>query len=283
MNRLGHCLAIVPLLLAVTPSLRAASAEYLPEAYCDGGRIFTHGFEIPPPSDSSQGSGGPFPGAQTRSVFVQQTNTNRTYYLHVPDSYQHGRPHPVLIVLHGATGSPQTTPAEAQAMRSLFQPYTGPGGAIVLALPASGNQGGWLPSNDGPFIAAALDDVEADYTIERSRRYVWGFSAGAHFGYGLALFNTGVFAAHAVKAGALEFYAGTSAPMQAERVLPVDIRIGLADPLLPFAQADRQRFIDAGWQLGVDLTYAEVSGGHQLSAADAQAAWTRLCRWAMRP
>lgn len=270
-------------LLALAADGRAASAVRLPDAYCDAGRIFVHGFEAAWPTDPSQGSGGPYPGNQTRSVFVPETNSMRTYYLHVPASYQPGWPHPILIVLHGATGSLNTTPAAAQAMRDLFQPYTVPGGAIVLALPAGGNQGGWLPASDGPFIGAALDDVEADYAIERDRRYLWGFSAGGHFGYGIALFNADIFAAHAVKAGALEAYAGSDAPVLAGRVLPVDIRVGSSDPLLPFAQADRQRFIDAGWQLGLHLTYAEVPGGHQVDPTDAQMAWANLCRWALDP
>lgn len=268
---------------ALSNLVAADTAVVLPAAFCDGGRIFANGFETTAPSDSSGGSGGPFPGAQVRSVFVADTGATRTYYLHIPASYHPGSPQPLLIVLHGATGSSATTPAEAQAYRDLFAAYTGPGGAIVMALPASGSQGGWEPGSDGPFIGAALDDVEADYAIERTRRYLWGFSAGAHFGYGIALFNTDVFAAAAVKAGALAAYAGTDAPALADRILPVDIRIGAADPLLPAAQADRQRFIDAGWQLGVDLTYAQIGGGHEAGAGDAQAAWQAVCRWARAP
>lgn len=280
MNRFYRCLLLALALYLGNARLGvAASAVLLPEAYCHADRIFVHGFEAPWPSDPSGGAGGPFPGNQTRSVFVPETNSSRTYYLRLPPMYQAGHPHPLLIVLHGATGSPNTTPAAAQSMRDLFAPFTDAGGAIVLALPAGGAQGGWLPGSDGPFIGAALDDVEADYAIERSRRYIWGFSAGAHFSYGIALFSTDVFAAHAVKAGALEAYAGSNAPQLAKRVLPVDIRIGLSDTLLPFAQADRERFIDAGWQLGFDLTYAEIAGGHQVNAADAQAAWNRMCRW----
>ena len=269
--------------LAFAANLAAQDAAFLPEAYCDGGRIFMDGFDGRPPGDSSGGTGGAFPGNQTRSVFVPETQNQRTYYLHVPAGYQHGTPHPILIVLHGATGSAATTPAEAQAIRDLFAPSTGPGGAIVIALPASGAQGGWAPANDGPFIGAALDDVEADYTVERSRRYLWGFSAGAHFGYAIGLFNTDVFAALAVKAGALDAYAGPDAPALADRTLPVDIRVGGQDPLLPYAQADRQRFISAGWSLGLDLTYTEAGGGHELYALDAAEAWRAMCQWAMVP
>ncbi len=261
----------------------ADDAVHLPAAFCNGDGIFLDGFEFAIPSDPSHGSGGAFPGAQARSVFVADTGATRTYYLHVPATYRPDAAYPLLIVLHGATGSAATTPAEAQFYRDLFATYTGPGRAIVASLPASGSQGGWSPANDGPFISAVLDDVEAAYAIERSRRYLWGFSAGAHFGYAIALFNTDVFAALAVKAGALAAYAGIDAPALADRPLPVDIRIGISDPLLPFAQADRQRFIDAGWQLGHDLTYTEVIGDHAVDAVDAHAAWLAVCRWARAP
>lgn len=269
--------------LALAGNLAAQDSVFLPDAWCDGGRIFVDGFDGRPPLDASGGSGGAYPGNQSRSVFVPETQSQRSYYLHVPANYGPGRPHPLVIVLHGATGSAATTPAEAQAIRSLFAPSTGPGGAIVIALPASGAQGGWAPATDAPFIAAALDDVEAAYNVERTRRYLWGFSAGAHFGYGLGLWNTDVFAALAVKAGALEAFAGPDAPSLADRTLPVDIRIGQQDPLLPYAQADRQRFIAAGWTLGVDLTYAESAGGHAIDSADAAAAWSAMCVWARTP
>jgi poly(3-hydroxybutyrate) depolymerase len=280
MKRIGMVLAGC---LGVAAHLPAQDAVFLRDAYCDGGRIFVDGFDARPPSDASGGSGGAYPGNQVRSVFVPQTQSQRTYYLHVPASYQPGRAHPVVIVLHGATGSAATTPAEAQAIRALFAPSTGPGGAIVIALPASGAQGGWVPSSDGPFIGAALDDVEGTYNVERARRYLWGFSAGAHFGYAMGLWNTDVFAAMAVKAGALEAFAGPEAPSQAERRLPVDIRVGQQDPLLPYAQADRQRFIAAGWTFGLDLTYVESGGGHEIDAADAAAAWSAMCLWAREP
>jgi poly(3-hydroxybutyrate) depolymerase len=270
-------------LLGPPAPAQGASAYRLPEAWCDGGRIFDQGFEGGAPSDPSAGTGGAFPGDQTRAVFVPTTGTTRSYFLHVPDGYDPERAHPLLVVLHGAAGSQAAVVAAAQAMRALFQPTSQAGGVIVAALPAAGTQGGWLPGADHAFIAAALADIQAHYRIERSRIHLWGFSAGAHFGYDVALRDTGRYAALAVKAGALDAYAGPGAPGQAARRLPVAIRTGSSDPLLPYARLDRDRFLAAGWQQGLDLDYSEPPGGHVADAADAQAAWAGICRWAVLP
>jgi polyhydroxybutyrate depolymerase len=267
---------------SATPGL-AASAYRLPDAWCDGGRVFSQGFEPAVPSDPSAGSGGAFPGDQTRAVFVQATGSTRSYYLHVPDGYSPDRAHPVLLVLHGAAGSQAGVAPAAQAMRALFTPTSQDGGVLVAALPAAGAQGGWVPGADHAFISAALADIQAHYRIERTRIHLWGFSAGAHFGYGVALADTGRYAALAVKAGALDAYAGAGAPGQAARRLPVAIRTGSGDPLLPYARLDRDRFLAAGWQWGTDLDYSEPTGGHEVDAADASAAWAGLCRWAVQP
>jgi poly(3-hydroxybutyrate) depolymerase len=270
-------------LLGGSASAQGASAFRLPEAWCDGGRIFDHGFEAAAPSDPSAGTGGAFPGDQTRAVFVPTTGTLRSYFLYVPEGYQPDRAHPLLLLLHGAAGSQAGVAPAAQAMRALFQPTSQAGGVIVAALPAAGVQGGWVPGTDHAFVVAALADIQDHYRIERSRIHLWGFSAGAHFGYDVALRDTGRYAALAVKAGALDAYAGPGAPGQAARRLPVAIRTGGSDPLLPYARLDRDRFLAAGWQQGLDLDYSEPPGGHVADAADAQAAWTGICRWAVLP
>jgi poly(3-hydroxybutyrate) depolymerase len=275
-------LLLATALLAPTLAL-AASAFRLPVAWCDGGRLFGHGFEAAVPGDPSDGAGGAFPGDHSRTVFVQATGSTRAYHLHVPVGYGVDRAHPVLVLLHGAAGSQAAVTAAAQALRTLFQPTSQAGGVILAALPAGGGQGGWVPGADDAFIAAALADLQAHYRIERTRVYLWGFSAGGHFGYGVALADTDRYAALAVKAGALDAYAGPGAPGLAARRLPVAIRTGSSDPLLPYARLDRDRFIAAGWQLGLDLDYGEPPGGHTIDAADAQAAWAGLCRWAVQP
>jgi len=274
------------LLVVVGDLLTGAGAQALqtvrlPTALCRDGGLFADGIESGPvySPDASTGAGVVIPGNQQRQVLV--SSSLRTYYLRVPPLYRADRPVPVVILLHGATGSSATTPDAAQDLRDLFSASADRAGVLLVAPPASGNSGGWEPSADFPFIEAILDDLEMAVVLDRQRRSLWGFSAGGHVAHGLALWNSDVFAAYAVKAGVLEAYAGTTAPAAATREVPLQSRIGVSDPLRPFAQDDVLRFLNAGWQIDDTLQYQEVSGGHTYSSADANAALPWLCRWAV--
>lgn len=275
---------LLMLLSAVGSTIAQAATVQLPASACRTGDLFVDGFETITPYSPNPSSGGTgAPGDAQRSVLVNSTGQTRTFFLRVPPLHSVARPAPLLLLLHGATGSQATTEAAAQALRSLFATAADRLGFIVLAAPASGSQGGWLGNQDTAFIAAAIDDIEAQYAIDRQRRGLWGFSAGAHFAHGLALDNADYFAAYAIKAGALQAYAGTGAPAAASRRIPLQSRVGLSDSLLSFAQADAARFVSAGWVHEHDLQYREVSGGHSIDASDADAAAAWLCRWAVTP
>ena len=277
-------LGVLLMLSALGSSIAQAATVQLPASACRTGDLFVDGFETNTPYAANPSTGGTgVPGDAQRSVSVSSTGQTRTYFLRVPPLHSAARPAPLLVLLHGATGSQATTEAAAQALRSLFATAADRLGFIVLAAPASGSQGGWLGNQDTAFIAAAINDIEAQYAIDRQRRGLWGFSAGAHFAHGLALDNADFFAAYAIKAGALQAYAGTGAPAAASRRIPLQSRVGLSDSLLSFAQADATRFVNAGWIAEHDLQYLEVSGGHTVDASDADAAAAWLCTWAVTP
>lgn len=248
--------------------------------------LFAHGFEdaATPWSRPSGGSGGTFPGNSLRTVFVPQTGAVRDYYVRVPPQYDATRAWPVVVALHGAGGA-GTAPTAANAVRSIWSASADANAFIVLAPIASGASGGWDPAGDTYAIRAALADLESAYNVERSREYLWGYSAGGHFGHGLVLYDTGRWAAYGVNAGVLQAYAGNEAPADAaaSRRVPVSIRVGAVDSLLPFAQADRTRFTAAGWLEGQTLGYAEFPGGHVYGVADAAATWAFVCRYAVVP
>jgi poly(3-hydroxybutyrate) depolymerase len=272
------------MLFALGSAIAQAATVQLPASACRTGDLFVDGFESSTPYSANPSTGGTgVPGDAQRSVLVTSTGQTRTYFLRVPPLHSTARPAPLLVLLHGATGSQATTEAAAQSLRSLFANAADRLGFIVLAAPASGSQGGWLGNQDTAFIAAAITDIEAQYAIDRQRRGLWGFSAGAHFAHGLALDNADYFAAYAIKAGALQAYAGTGAPAAASRRIPLQSRVGLSDSLLSFAQADATRFVNAGWIAEHDLQYLEVSGGHTVDASDADAAAAWLCTWAVTP
>lgn len=232
---------------------------------------------------ASGGSGGAFPGDRSMQVFVPGTGQTHTVLLYLPAAYSPQQAWPSVLVLHGAAGSAEQAPFAAADFRAFWSGIAEREGAVLVVPIASGNAGGWLPSVDAPAIGCATSAVAQAYNLDLDRRYLWGFSAGAHVGHAVALGNAGRFAAYAVNAGAL-WAAACSQPgtgqdcaqllPQVVRRVPVSLRVGDQDPLRPYAAGDAQRFQQAGWETGEMLLYAEFPGGHQIDFPDIEAAWT---------
>jgi poly(3-hydroxybutyrate) depolymerase len=284
------------ILLLATGSAGAASTVRLPPSACPAGEsIFRDGFELTAiPSDPSNGSGGLFPGNVTRTVNVAQVGT-RSYYLHLPAGYTPAHSWPLLFVFHGASGTAASAPGAAQQVRGDWSALADSQGFIVLSVVGNQSQGGWGASADGAELSAVQADAFAAYNVEQSRVYLWGFSAGAHFGHGVALDNTDFFAAYGVSAGSLEQYACTddghypptcaSLLAGAHPKIPVDIHLGNADPLyLTYgAGNDPARFHAGGWVSGDDLHYTLFNGGHLYTVPQLGEIWNNLCPFALGP
>lgn len=223
----------------------------------------------------SGGSGGSYPGNQSRTVNVGGT---QTYYLYIPTSYNPATPMPVMFGFHGAGGT-GTAPAAAQSVRTGWSSIAESEGFIVVAQAATGSGGGWVPSTDTQILDAIITDVWNAYNINTKRNYAWGFSAGGHYAHALCLNNNTFFAAYGVSAGVLDALAGATAPQTAAatRRIPCDIHIGNADStLLPYAQTDRTRFISAGWTEGTNLWYTEFAGGHTYTTTHLSQIWNNI-------
>lgn len=299
-SRPGVLLAIFA--ASVPLPAHAASTGRLPPWVCGTGEppLFSDGFETGGDarySEPSGGSGGAYPGAQTRSVFVG--GQWRDYYLHVPTGYPFDEPLPLLMALHGAGGA-GTAPAAAQALRTAWATTAEAGGFIVVAPVASGvDYGSWVPVDDYPMFKAVIDDAAAHYDIDRSRIHGWGFSAGGHVMHDLALRQRSTapdirtFAAYGVSAGALSALTcshGSGTPTcagflpQVLRKMPVSLSVGTADTtFLPHAQADRNAFLAAGWTSGATLDYATFAGGHVISPGQFPATWQFFCPFQRLP
>lgn len=287
--------------LAASISAFAAGTVRLPAAMCPAGdTIFDDGYEARTvPHDPSGGNGGTFPGDVARTISVPGVGT-RSYYLHLPPAYSPSQAAPLLLALHGAGGA-GTAPTAAQQVRADWSGWADGAGFAVLAPIASGSGGGWLvddppgTGDDVQVMFAALADVAANYNIERSRIYLWGYSAGGHVAHAMALNHSDVFAAYGVNAGVLRAVACSSpnypnAPACATllsglaRKIPLDIHIGSSDAqLYPEAQADRTRFTSAGWTLGGTLQFAVFAGGHIYTVAQLGQIWNNLCPFALGP
>ncbi len=200
----------------------------------------------------------------------------------------------LIVALEGAGGSPAEAISEAMTIRSQWGALAPSENYIVIVPVAGGSQGGWIPPDEngnGPsdydVIAAAIADTEAAYNIERTRRFAWGYSAGGIILHDLVLtgwsgIDADTFGAYAVtgapRAGC-PFYnqAPTCEPTHATRLIPVDMRVGLSDPVISYVRMDRTAFLDAGWTLGETLYYTEFTGGHTYSTSDLVGVWGNFC------
>lgn len=275
------------LLLGAGSALGQFSGYEFGQTGCpDDGGLLRAGFEARdaewPGGGPSPGLGGGPQGPSTLSVQVPELGETRDMLLFVPLDYDAAQPLPLVVVLHGAPGSAAAAPAAADAMRALWLALAEREDVMVLAPIAAGNQGGWVPDRDQPAIACALAELARRYPLDLDRRYLWGFSAGAHFGHALALGNAGRFAAYAINAGALYALAcgaaGTAFDCAntlpgALRPLPVQLRVGTGDALRTYVRGDRGRLQQAGWEVGTGVAYDEFFGGHTVSIEDAEAAW----------
>ncbi|HJT98223.1 MAG TPA: hypothetical protein VJ696_07885 [Rhodanobacteraceae bacterium] len=290
--------ALVPILL-LPLAADAASTVALPPWLCGAEAldvVFRDGFDAswPIPHDPSGGSGGQYPGDVPRVISVPGAGVH-ILYLHIPTAYSPSRAWPLLIALHGTSGSSGTAPAAAQQIRDDWSGWSESRGFLVVAPVASGPTGSWEPDVDIPAIYAAIADTAARYNVERTRIDVWGYSAGGHVAHGLVLNDTGFFAAYGVSAGSLTQYACTddgSIPPScaallsgAEPKTPVDIHLGNHDPLyLQYgAGDDPARFEAGGWIPGQDLFYTLFPGGHIYTVAQLGEIWTNICPFAVGP
>jgi poly(3-hydroxybutyrate) depolymerase len=251
----------------------------VPKYVCDSTSIFSGSFEREWQAQNSAGFGGAS-GSSMRTVFVPGIGS-RSYFLFAASGTS--EPRPLLIALHGAAGPGQASNAAIGTRDSWVAEATA-AGFVVIAPIASGSQGGWIPGADFPTIDVQIADALSAYTIDTARTYLWGFSAGGHVAHGMALLrDPNRYAAYAVNAGALEAYAGASAPLQASRTVPLAIHVGTSDPLFPFAESDRDRFLNAGWNLGSTLRFEPFAGGHTYSSVELAKIWRFLCRRAVLP
>lgn len=135
----------------------------------------------------------------------------RTYRLYIPPSVSSSRPVPLLLALHG--GEEQ---AGAMEDRSQFDTYAASNGTIVVYPNGHGptwNAGSCCgfpnvsTSNEVAFIDALITRVESEHTVDASRVYLTGVSAGAAMSYTLACQLSGRIAAIASLAGTMDLAA----------------------------------------------------------------------------
>ncbi len=191
------------------------------------------------------------PGDHVRSVAV--AGTERTYLLHVPPSYEPGRPTPVVLAFHGAAMSGSLmvrfTGLSAKADEAGFLAVY-PNGTGFLGLLRTFNAGTCCGSaarngvDDVAFTRLLLEDLASAVNVDPDRVFATGMSNGAMMVYRVASELSDRIAAIAPVGGPMAM-----APEKLERPVPVVHFHGTED-----------RFADFDGRAGEQMAFSSVDG-----------------------
>ena len=195
--------------------------------------------------------------------------------LYVPETYNPARPAPLVLCLHGATGSGE------RALRHLRE-FADKLGIILVAPDArqytwdiivtvSRHTGrGYGP--DVAFIEESLTRVFERFAIDPARVAIEGFSDGASYALSLGLANGDLFS------HIMAFSPGFSAEPGREGSPRIFISHGTQDQVLPINMCSRI-YAPSLQYAGYDVTYREFDGPHTVPEDIAAEA----VRWFLAP
>lgn len=208
------------------------------------------------PAQGTGGSGGPI-GSGSASI------GDSSYAYYAPRCVADAHPVDVVYTMHGSGGTGAsmvaqwTTLADAECF-------------LVIGLDSQSGRS-WNFQGDVENTGALVDAVDAAYDV--GRRFLHGYSAGAHWGYVVGLANSATFAGLGVYAGSIQYAEqygvwpdGTQGP------IPVAIAHGTADTTVPYSEAERAlaELEGEGWPAEL-TTFSGGTHGYEPSAQDA--AW----------
>ena len=166
---------------------------------------------------------------------------------------------PLVILLHGSGRNGETMASNWRdlALREGF----------IVAAPDAYNAAMWDSGKDTPeFFRNLVEQVKSRHTVECSRIYLFGHSAGAAYALFLTVVDSDLFAATAIHAGALQTDTN-GLFQQAKRCAPIAIWVGDHDAYFPVDQvmATKKIFESNGYKvelsviLGHDHNYYAIA------------------------
>jgi predicted esterase len=209
-----------------------------------------------PGPPGSGGSGGEI-GASTGSV------GNSSYNLYAPACAASGRVS-AIFSMHGSGG-------DGSDMVGVWRDLADQECFVVAALDSGG--AGWDFSDDVDNFSLLYDVVDAGYDV--NRRYLHGYSAGAHWTYIIGISNSEYFAGLGVYAGSLTYAEQWGYwPDPGEAPIPVAIAHGTGDTTVPYSEAEHayDELLDAGWPVTLD-SYSGGSHSFELDSPAVAWAW----------
>jgi phospholipase/carboxylesterase len=188
--------------------------------------------------------------------------------LYVPDTAEAGAP--VLVFLHGATGSGRS---HMRAVLAAADRY-----GVILVAPDSRGGSTWdiiAERSFGPdveFLDRVLDAVVDRIDADMSRLAIGGVSDGASYALSLGLANGDVFSAVIAYSPGFLVVPG---PVGSPRIF---VSHGTADPILPIDMCSRM-MVPALQADGYEVHYSEFDGGHTVPPAISD----ESLRWWLKP
>ncbi len=177
--------------------------------------------------------------------------TRGAFSLYVPETYDAGHAHSLVVALHGGSGN-------GGAFLWSWVREARTRGFIVLAPTAIGSTWSLMdPDTDGPSIDRMVDQVAGEWNIDVGRQLLTGMSDGGTFSYVLGLRGGCRFTHIAPVAAAFHPMMLTFADEARLRGLPIYIVHGVQDWMFP-AELARQAEQTLG-QAGARVTYREVA------------------------
>jgi phospholipase/carboxylesterase len=220
---------------------RAHGAEPLPNPLAERGRLVARVPKTPPPAA---------PPASGRTPLGLGAE-GRDGLLYVPA--ERPTPAPLLLLLHGATGSAQGVTSRLDVFKRADEL-----GFVVLAPDSRGRTWDVIHGKFGPdvvFIDRALEQAFARVAVDPKRLAIGGFSDGASYALSLGILNGDLFS------HILAFSPGFLVADSARGKPGIFMSHGTADTILPIGQTSRplaQQFREAGYW----LDYREFDGPH---------------------
>lgn len=160
----------------------------------------------------------------------------RSYLLYVPETYDPSAPAPLVISLHGFAQWPahqmQLTHWNDLADEYGFLVVHPSGSFFPLRWRLSGTPGTDLdPDLDVTFLSELIDEIAAEYNIDRARVYANGLSNGGGMTFLLSCRLSDRIAAIGMVAGA---YVTPWEECRPTRPVPAIVFHGTADPIVPY-------------------------------------------------
>jgi len=213
------------------------------------------------PATGSGGSGGP---VGTGSATVGSVS----YAYHVPSCAVAESPAPVVFTQHGAGGTGAGMVAQWQALADTE--------CFIVIGQGSQSGNGWNFNSDVEGLGALIEEVDALWDIDTERRVLHGYSAGAHWGYVVALANSDTFGGLVVYAGAMSYAESYGVwPEGTQGPIPVAIGHGTDDSVVPYAYAQQAESALSAASWPVEL-WTATGGSHAYDAEHQTSAWAFL-------